>query len=96
MKKILLLGLVLLFALNCHHARVRLDGEAGAKKGQVRTFGYHYWLGGLFPRQIEFDGTKICPSGIYEIDEYYTLKNAAFTQLTFGIYNPRTIQFTCN
>lgn len=64
MKRFLILGLLLLVSINCHHARVRLDGETGAKKGQVKTFAYHYWVGGMFPRKIEFDGTKICPSGI--------------------------------
>ena len=66
------------------------------KKGQVKTFEYHYWLGGMFPRKIEFDGTKICPSGIYEIDEFYTFKDSALTQATLGIYIPRTLQITCN
>ena len=96
MKKLLTFSLLILFSINCHHARVRLEGEAGAKKGQVKTFEYHYWLGEIYPRKIEFDGTKICPSGIYEIDEFYTFKDSALTQATLGIYIPRTLQITCN
>ena len=96
MKHLLILTLLLSFSMNCHHARVRLDNESGGTKGEVKTLQHKFWLGGFFPRKVEVDATQICPSGVYEIDQFYTWKVAVLTQLTLGIYVPRTLKITCN
>ncbi len=96
MKHLLLLTVLILFSIGCHHARVKLDSENGATRGEVKTLHHKFWLGGILPRKIEVDATQICPSGVYEIDEYYRWQDAVLTQVTFGIYVPRTLKITCN
>ena len=61
MKQLLILTMLLLFSMNCHHARVRLDNESGGTKGEVKTLQHKFWLGGFFPRKVEVDATQICP-----------------------------------
>ncbi|HMV46097.1 MAG TPA: hypothetical protein PK079_22185 [Leptospiraceae bacterium] len=95
MKKIILI-LFLFSLVACHHNRVKLEKEGGGTKGEVKMLYHKYWVGGMFPRKIEIDGTQLCPSGIAEIDQYYRWQDAVLTQLTFGIYVPRTMKITCN
>ncbi len=98
MKQLILLSTLFLFLMNCHHNRVKLDSEngSGSTAGEVKILYHKFWLGGFLPRKVEVDATKICPSGVYEIDEYYRWQDAVFTQLTFGIYVPKTLKITCN
>jgi hypothetical protein len=63
-----------------------------------KTFEVHqtYYLGGLIPRRYEMNESTYCPhTGIYEILQYYTFKDALFEQLTAFIYSPRTVKITC-
>jgi hypothetical protein len=96
MRHLTLITLFILLSIGCHHSRVRLDNGSNQSKGEVKTLNKNFWLGGMFPRKVEVDATKLCPSGVYEIDEFYTFKDAALTQLTAGIWVPRTLKITCN
>jgi len=96
MKHLALLTLLILLSIGCHHARVRLDKETPKTKGEVKMIHKRFWLGGMFPRKVEIDATKLCSSGVYEVDEYYRWQDAVWTQVTLGIYVPRTIKITCN
>jgi hypothetical protein len=81
MKHLLILTLLLLFSMNCHHARVRLDNESGGTKGEVKTLQHKFWLGGFFPRKVEVDATQICPSGVYEIDQLLYMERCCFNSI---------------
>ncbi|MBP9889449.1 MAG: hypothetical protein KBF93_24345, partial [Leptospiraceae bacterium] len=96
MKHLAFLTLLILLSVGCHHARVRLDKETPKTKGEVKMIHKRFWLGGMFPRKTEIDATKLCSSGVYEVDEYYRWQDAVWTQVTLGIYVPRTIKITCN
>ena len=96
MKHITLITFLILFSIGCHHNRVRLDNENGGTRGEVKTLHHRFWVGGFFPRKVEVDATTLCPSGVYEIDEYFRWQDAVLTQLTFGIYVPKTLKITCN
>lgn len=80
----------------CEKDKIEFQEKLKSSEKSFKEIHQVYYLGGLFPRKYEIQESKYCPdSGIYEILQYYTFKDALFEQLTVFIYSPRTVRITC-
>lgn len=78
----------------CEIEKIPLESKNPIKK--TFEINQKYYFGGLFPRKYELNESSYCKdSGIYEILQYYTFKDALLEQLTAFIYSPRTVRITC-
>lgn len=101
--------IIIMSLLYCQHARVELPPPASASckkndctaslqtdSGKSLSFQHKYYFGGLIPRKYEIKESEVCPgTGIRQIHQYYTFKDAALEQLTAFIYSPRTVKIIC-
>ncbi len=81
---------------SCEKDKILLENKIKNSERKTYEVNQKYYLGGLFPRKYELNESTFCPeSGIYEILQYYTFKDALYEQLTGFIYSPRTVRITC-
>jgi|JI9StandDraft_2_1071091.scaffolds.fasta_scaffold37086_2 hypothetical protein len=81
----------------CEKDKLNLENKLKNSERKIHEVHQKYYLGGLFPRKYELNESSFCPdSGIYEILQYYTFKDALLEQLTAFIYSPRTVRITCH
>lgn len=69
--------------------------EAVTSKGSEKQLVQVFYLWGLYPRQIEYDGKELCPTGITEVHQFATFTDGLWTNLSLGIYTPRTLRVIC-
>lgn len=66
-------------------------------KGSEIVLRQDFFLFGLYPQnyKIKINPKTLCPNGIQEIDQYYSIWDSVLGQISFGIYFPRTMKITC-
>lgn len=81
----------------CEKDKSNLENKFKNSERKIYEVHQKYFLGGLLPRKYELNESTYCPeSGIYEILQYYTFKDALLEQLTAFIYSPRTVRISCH
>ncbi len=64
-------------------------------QGSVHEIKHTFYVWGFTPSKIEVDTTSLCPLGVKEIHEYATWMDGLLSEITAGIYMPRTVKITC-
>ena len=75
--------------IRTEHERKR---DAGAKMVEVHDA---FYLWGFLPQSIEYKAREHCPGGVSEVYQYSTFMEGLLSEVTLGIYMPRTTRFVC-
>jgi hypothetical protein len=55
----------------------------------------NFYLWGGYPRRVSVDVKEHCTNGVYEIYQYVPFMDGLLSEITLGIYSPRTLELTC-
>jgi hypothetical protein len=79
----------------CEEEKRQAQSRRTASQGSKHEISHAFYWWGFTPKKIEVDTTNMCPLGVKEIHEYATWKDGLFSEVTLGIYMPRTTVVTC-
>lgn len=86
---IIVLGVIA--TTGCYHATVHTGLTPSGETHKKWASG---WVYGLVPPG-DVDGKTRCPNGVARVESQVSFANGLVSYLTFGIYTPMTIEYTC-
>jgi hypothetical protein len=79
----------------CEAEKSAAQNKRSQSQGSTHEIKQVFYLWGFTPKKITVDTTSLCPLGVKEIHEHATWKDGLFSEVTVGIYMPRTAVITC-
>ncbi|HHQ6628422.1 TPA: Bor/Iss family lipoprotein [Serratia fonticola] len=96
LKKHLLTTILLpFFLVGCASKKVIFDSNEQNNETSIKTEASLYYFFDFIGRDQILYSSKICPYGVYSIENEKTFIDSLIGILTLGIVTPRTITFKC-
>ena len=80
----------------CEIEKAELQDRILKKTGQTHKFVTNYFFWGAYPRSADINAANLCKEyGIREIHQYTTALQGVYSELSLGIFLPRTTVIQC-
>lgn len=79
----------------CDAEKASQEKKRAESQGSVHEFKHTFYVWGFIPSRRELDASTLCPLGVKEIHEYASFMDGLLSEITIGLYMPRTVKITC-